>query len=54
MKDGVRLDAKKMKDAIERIQVLEAYLDEVSGGCCRRCLDDWVVHLVRGVGTWTG
>lgn len=29
MKDGVKLDAKKMKDAIERVQVLEAYLDEV-------------------------
>lgn len=28
VKDGVKLDAKKMKDAIERVQVLEAYLDE--------------------------
>ena len=31
VKDGVKLDAKKMKDAIERVQVLEAYLDEVRG-----------------------
>lgn len=29
VKDGVRLDAKKMQDAKARIQVLEAYLDEV-------------------------
>ena len=32
VKDGVKLDAKKMKDAIERVQVLEAYLDEVRRG----------------------
>jgi hypothetical protein len=34
IKDGVRLDAKEMKNAIERIQVLEAYLDEVGVFVC--------------------
>lgn len=42
VKDGVRLDAKKMKDAIERVQVLEAYLDEVRRG----------VTLIDGPGVW--
>lgn len=29
VKDGVRLDAKEVKNAVERIRVLEAYLTEV-------------------------
>lgn len=29
VKDGVRLDAKEVKNAVDRIRVLEAYLTEV-------------------------
>jgi hypothetical protein len=49
LKGGVRLDAKEMKNATERIQVLEAYLDEVGVCVCVCvCMCVFCLMLLRG------